>query len=128
MDYSANYNAQDVQDNKVMALLSYIGILFLVPKLARKESPYAQFHANQGGNLFIIGVIVNIIIWVISFVIGLGLGLTGSGIFSVLATIVGIISWVVGVVFLILMVLGIVYALQGKAKELPIVGKVKFLK
>ena len=47
-DTTASYAAADVQNNKVMAVLSYIGILVLIPILAAKESPFARFHANQG--------------------------------------------------------------------------------
>ena len=32
----------DVQSNKVMAILAYFGILFLIPLLAAKESAYAR--------------------------------------------------------------------------------------
>jgi hypothetical protein len=39
---------QDAQDNKIMAILAYLGLLFLVPFLAAKESPFARFHTNQG--------------------------------------------------------------------------------
>ena len=38
----------DVQSNKVMAILAYFGILFLIPLLAAKESAYARYHTNQG--------------------------------------------------------------------------------
>ena len=37
---------EDVQNNKVFAILAYIGILVLVPIFAAKESKFARFHAN----------------------------------------------------------------------------------
>jgi hypothetical protein len=39
---------KDIQDNKAITYLSYIGLLFLVPMLAKKESKFAMFHAKQG--------------------------------------------------------------------------------
>ena len=64
----------DVQSNKVMAILAYFGILFLIPLLAAKESPFARYHTNQGLVLFlfmfvcgILGVIPKLG-WVISSV------------------------------------------------------------
>ena len=38
----------DVESNKAMAVLSYLGILVLVPLLGAKNSPFARFHTNQG--------------------------------------------------------------------------------
>ena len=39
------YDSRDVEDNKVMAILAYIWILFLVPLLAAKNSRFARYHA-----------------------------------------------------------------------------------
>jgi len=47
----------DIKENKAIAILSYIGILCLVPLLAKKESKFAQFHAKQGLVLFIVEII-----------------------------------------------------------------------
>tara|TARA_R110002111_G_scaffold102556_1_gene159041 strand:- start:162 stop:497 length:336 start_codon:yes stop_codon:yes gene_type:complete len=98
------YDARDIESNKVMAILAYIWLLFLVPLLAAKESKFAQFHAYQGISLFITWVIIN--------VIGMLLPYSLSG----LVTIGGI-----GV--LILAIIGIMNAYQGKAKPLPLIGK-----
>ena len=35
-------------DNKIIAALSYIGILCLIPLLAKKDSKFAQEHGKQG--------------------------------------------------------------------------------
>ena len=47
-DTTIEFDNQDIQNNKIMAILSYFGILVLVPILAAKESKFARFHANQG--------------------------------------------------------------------------------
>lgn len=98
------YDARDVESNKVMAIIAYIWLLFLVPLLAAKDSKFAQFHAYQGVALFITWVIVN--------VIGMILPYSLSGLVTI-ATL--------GV--LILAVIGIMNAAQGKAKPLPLIGK-----
>ena len=38
----------DVESNKAMAVLSYLGILVLVHLVGAKNSPFARFHTNQG--------------------------------------------------------------------------------
>lgn len=42
------FDPKDVEENKTMALLSYIGVLVFVPLLAKKDSKFAQAHAKQG--------------------------------------------------------------------------------
>lgn len=54
-------DVNDIQDNKVMAVLSYIGILVLIPIFGAKNSKYAQYHASQGLTLCIFNVAYSII-------------------------------------------------------------------
>ncbi len=54
---------RDAQDNKYLAALSYIHILFLVPLLAKKESKFCQFHAKQGLVLFVVQTVVFMVAW-----------------------------------------------------------------
>jgi uncharacterized membrane protein len=48
---------RDVEDNKNIALLSYLWVLFLIPLLIKKDSKFAQFHAKQGLILFILSLV-----------------------------------------------------------------------
>ena len=118
-DATSSYSQSDIKQNKVMAVLAYLGFLVLVPILAAKESPYARFHASQGLNLFVSEVafgIINVILTLIfSFI-------------PLLNVVWLIIAWLIGIAFFVLMILGIVNAVQGKAKQLPIVGGFRILK
>ena len=107
-DTTADYDKKDIEDNKFMAILAYIGLLFLVPLFAAKESKFAQFHTNQGILLFIVGI--------------------AGGIIALLPIIGWILAPVISLATLALTILGIVNVCQGKAKELPIIGKYKILK
>lgn len=111
-DTTSQYETTDIENNKVFAILSYIGFLFLVPLLAAKDSAFAKFHCNQGFVLFIAEVIWNII----------------SSILRAILPVLGIVCYVINLVFLAVLVLGIVNAATGKAKELPIIGKYRILK
>jgi uncharacterized membrane protein len=88
----------DAEENKLFGVLGYLGILFLIPLLAKKESPFAQFHAKQGMVLFIVGFVGSFIIWI------------------------PLVGWAVAIFLLVLMIMGIVNALGGKTKELPLIG------
>ena len=105
-DITEQFDKDDIEKNKVMGLLAYI--LFFIPLLAAKDSPFARYHANQGLVLFICGLISSLV-WIIP--------------------ILGwIIAPILSIVITVLAVIGIINALNGKAKELPIIGKFKILK
>ena len=120
-DTTSYYSRSDIEGNKLMAVLSYLGILVLVPILAAKDSPFAKFHATQGINLLIVGVAWSIVSGIISVI----LGLIGVAFLSVLWSI---ITWLVSIVIFLTMVIGILNAAQGKAKELPVIGGFRILK
>ncbi|MBQ4599384.1 MAG: zinc ribbon domain-containing protein [Clostridia bacterium] len=124
-DTTAEFDQNDIQQNKLMAVLAYLGILVLVPILAAKESKYARYHANQGLVLFIANIVVSVVMGIVGFIVGFIAGFTGL---TFLATLVTIISWLLSAVIFVLAILGIVNAATGKAKELPVIGKFKLLK
>lgn len=82
------------RDLKLWAVLSYLGVLVLIPLLLKKDSEFVQFHAKQG-LLILIG-------WIIAY-------------FPF-----GFIFWIASFV---LSVMGIVSVLQGEKKSLPIIGE-----
>lgn len=88
-----------------MAILAYIGILILIPFLVEKNDPFVKFHIKQGLVLFIIEVIIWVILYMGFF-------------FYMLWPLIQLINLCV----LVLAIIGIVNAAQGKEKELPLVG------
>jgi len=44
---------QKKQESNLIAILSYFGLLFLIPMLVVKDDPFVQFHAKQGLVLFV---------------------------------------------------------------------------
>ncbi len=114
-DSTAQMDPQDMEKNRFMAVLSYISLLVLIPIFCAKDSAFAKFHANQGLTL----AIVEIIAWIV-----LGI-LKKIPILGILFTIVDV---VLSLVFFVIAVIGILNACNGKAKELPLIGKFQFLK
>ncbi|MBR5519707.1 MAG: hypothetical protein IKU55_03215 [Clostridia bacterium] len=113
-DLTKQFSEQDVAEGKLMSILSYLWILFFLPLVVCPNSKFGRFHANQALVLFIVGVVFG--------VIGSVVGILGI---SVLSWIVGT---VLGLVDLALVLLGIYFAATGKAKELPIIGKIRIIK
>lgn len=118
-DTTSQYDPRDIDQNKLMAILAYLGILVIIPILAAKESKFARFHSNQGLVLFIASILFYIVYSILSSII-----IAISWKLGFLVSIIGL----VGIVFFVLMIIGIVNAAGGKAKELPIIGKFRILK
>ena len=92
--------APAVDNKKLMAALSYLGILFLIPLLTdAKNDENVKFHIRQGIVLFIIDVFASFIVWI------------------------PFIGQAVGLVLLIVSVYGFVQAYQGIRWEMPVVGQ-----
>ncbi len=101
------FSAEDVEKNKVISALAYI--LFFLPLVVCPESSFGKFHANQGLLLLIVGIVGNIVLGIIP-----------------------LIGWIIlplfALVVFIFGIMGIIGALNGKAKELPVIGKYRIIK
>lgn len=102
------FDQQDIEQNKVFAILAYLGILFLVPLIAAKESPYARYHTNQGLLLFLAGIACNVV-----------------GFIPFLGWIIAIVG---NIVLLVFKIMGIINAFKGEAKPLPFFGHIEIIK
>ena len=90
---------QDIKENKLVAAMSYIWILCLVPLLAKRKSNFAQFHAKQGLVLFVLEIVAGIIAW-----------------FPILGQLL-----VVGLT--IVAIMAVIRALNGEVWEIPYIYK-----
>lgn len=115
-DTTSQFDPQDINNNKGMSVLAYIGFLFLVPLLACPNSKFARYHTNQG-----------LVLFLLEFALGVVTGIIG--IIPIAGLIIGgLLSAVGGIFTLVLMIMGIINAAQGQAKELPLIGKITLLK
>ena len=92
MDRTSEFSKADIDENKGIAWLSYLGILFVVPFLS--DSEYARFHGRQGLVLFVNELILLIVILLVFYI--------GMGFF---------------------VCYGLINSIKGRAKELPLIGK-----
>ena len=90
---------KDVEDGKQIAWLSYIGILFLIPLLAKKGNSFCMHHAKQGMVYFIIEFCLAVLL---------------------IVPVLGWIIYVLGMIFMLVMsIIGLIQALQGNWWEAP---------
>ncbi|MBQ6580006.1 MAG: DUF4870 domain-containing protein [Oscillospiraceae bacterium] len=101
-----------MEGNKLLAAISYIGILFLVPLLAAKDDAFARYHANQGLVLFIANIAAAIAGFILGFIPVIGI----------------IVAWIIRIALFVLMILGIINALKGEMKPLPLIGGIEIIK
>lgn len=95
--------------NTVMLILSYLGLLALIPLLVEKDDPYVQWHAKHGLVFLVASVAVSILYSIASTVLSfIDLGCFGC-----------IGSMILGVVLLAVHVVAMIQAIQGKALIIP---------
>ena len=101
------FTTEDIEKNKTIAGLAYI--LFFLPLLTCKDSRFGKFHANQGLLLLIASIVGSILLSIFPF-----------------------IGWVIlpffQITVLVVAIIALINAINGKAKELPIIGKFRLLK
>ncbi len=117
-DFTFCYDPEDITRNKSVCALSYLSVLFFLPLVVCPDSRYGRFHANQALVLLITSVAGNVMFRI------------AKSILSVvhLGWIAGIASWFWGLLVFLLMIFGIVNVLNGRARELPLIGKIKLLR
>ena len=108
-DHTAEFDPRDIADNKLFAVLPYFNFMFgLIIALLCRESAFTKFHAKNAIRLKI------------------------AAFLALIPAIIPILGWFVSaVLFLILLIINIiaiVQCFQGKAKDLPIVGNIGFLR
>ena len=116
-DETDSFDKKDIESGKVMAILSYLGILVLIPYFAEKNNKYVAYHAKQGLNLFIIEIIASFAFSILSVIFWL-----------ILFFIVPLLGAALSLASLGLTIIGIVNVCNGKAKELPVINKFKIIK
>lgn len=101
------YSNEDIEQNKVLSGLAYA--LFFLPLLGCPDSPYGRFHANQGLLLLLLAAGSNVIL-----------------------PFIPVIGWIVLPFFdlavVIFFIIGMLNGFNGKAKELPLIGKYRLIK
>ena len=123
-DYTAQYDPRDLADNRVFAALSYLGILILVPIFGARHSYFARFHANQGLVFLLCSIAYSVAVRILRNLLNIIFG----GFLSVVPAVFSLVTAVFSLFFLVLLILGIVNAATGRARELPVIGRFRLLR
>jgi uncharacterized membrane protein len=101
-------------DRTLMLVLSYLGILALIPLLTKKEDREIQWHAKNGLALAIAWVAVWIVWTIISIVLAKVIGPLACG-----ANLVGCI---IGIAFFVVDIMAMIKAINGQRMRVPVVS------
>lgn len=96
-----SFDKKDIDDNKLIACLSYVGILCLIPLLAKKDSKFAHEHGKQGLVLLIVWIVGSFIFWF------------------------PLIGWALMLIVCILNVVAFIKCLMGEFWEIPVIGPLR---
>ncbi|MCF6240226.1 MAG: hypothetical protein L3J74_02635 [Bacteroidales bacterium] len=98
-----NSSNQETNDDKALAIFSYLWILWIAAYILyeKKKSEFNLFHLRQGLGLFII--------WIINVILS-----------NFLPAMLSLFIYLAIAVFEII---GIILAVKGEQKELPLIGK-----
>ena len=102
-------------DRTLMIVLSYLGLLALIPYLTKKDDPEIHWHAKNGVGLLIAEVIVFVGLSIISWV------LPNNAIGAVAGCISAVIGCVLPLAILGLHVYCIIQAVGGKRPRIPVI-------
>ena len=89
--------------DRFLALISYLGILSLVPVVLKVRNEFSHFHMRQGLVLFIAEIVFTLI-WVIPMI----------------GWIIGFLGWIC---CLALSIAGIVNAIIGRKWQMPVISR-----
>mgnify|MGYP003377429074 CR=1 FL=1 len=96
-------------DKKTTDIVAYLTVIGLIIAFVAGDKEASKFHLNQ-----------SLVIWLVSTVVGLVVGWV---------PLIGwLVSFVVGIFCTVCWVIGIISAIQGTEKSVPLIGQIKLLK
>ena len=108
----ANHATSSSSNDMWMGILSYLGVLALIPYLVKDQTEFVHSHAVRGMNLLLLEVIA----WI------------AVGIFSWVPVLNDILSSLVGLASFVLSLIGIINVANHDNKDLPFIGSIRMIK
>lgn len=118
-DTTADYEKKDIEKNLFFAIISYFGILILLPIIVVPDSKFVRFHTSQALNLMILRFIYYIVSAVLILIF--------VNVSKVATIIIAGLLALLGIGIFAIWIQGIANAAGKRAKKLPFVGKFDIL-
>lgn len=103
-DHTAIFEPEDIERTKILSAICYLNFIFIIiALLLEPNSRFLRYHINQSIVLYVFGIICGI------------------------AAVVPFLGWIVtavgGIASFVFLIMGVIRAFKGRAKDLPLIGK-----
>ena len=112
-DSTDRFSSHDVRDHRSLAAIAYLGILWIIPFLAGKNSRFVKFHLGQG--------LLVLLLDGIAATLG-GIAFLTYGFAPVVSPALAALVELIVLFSFVLRIFGVTAAVRGRARELPLIG------
>ena len=97
-------------DRTLMVVLSYLGLLSLIPLLTKKDDPEVQWHAKNGLALTVAWFIVWVALWIITIMLPWGI-----------RAAVSVLACIINLGFFVIDIIALVKGVGGQRFRIPVI-------
>ncbi len=120
---ASSFSPEDIEENRYVAALSYLGILLILPLFKVKESEFCRAHVKQGVRV----LIYSLIVLIATLAAVLGLRVLVLWVLGLNVIIYKVLAFAIAAVMAVLIFIpsfnGALSAFSGTYKKVPFVGK-----
>lgn len=125
-DYTDTFSLEEIESGKALSIVSYL--VPLVPFILSKKNNYVRFHTLNGMNILFTYLIFLIIKRTLSYIFGTPCDLVSGLKCIILPISLRIFFAFVNMIFSFIVLYGLLNVCNNKAKEIPVVSKIKLFK
>lgn len=125
-DYTNTYSYEEIESGKTLSIISYL--VPIVPFILSKKNNYVHFHTTNGMNILFTYLIFLIIKRTLSYIFGTPCDLISGIKCMILPISLRIIFALINMLFSFIVLLGLLNVCNNKAKDLPLINKIKLFK
>lgn len=125
-DHTEEFSLNEIESGKTLSIVSYL--IPIVPFILSKKNNYVHFHTTNGMNILFTYLIFLIIKRTLSYIFGTPCDLINGLKCMILPLSLRILFALINMIFSLIVLLGLLNVCNNKAKELPLINKVKLFK
>ena len=125
-DYTDSFSLEEIESGKALSIVSYL--IPLVPFILSKKNNYVKFHTINVMNILFTYLIFLIIKRTLSYIFGTPCDLVSGLKCIILPISLRIFFAFINMIFSFIILYGVLNVCNNKAKEIPIISKIKLFK
>lgn len=125
-DYTDTFSLEEIESGKALSIVAYL--IPLVPFILSKKNNYIRFHTTNGMNILFTYLIFLIIKRTLSYIFGTPCDLVNGLKCIILPISLRILFAFINMIFSFIILYGLINVCNSKAKEIPIISRIKLFK